>query len=258
MPISFPHKRDVTLKAPPLSEVICQVRFAPILRIGEGLPSQYQELLRKRFPKFARRDAFRVEVKSISALPASLLPANEFVCETADEKSSAVLGVDFIALLTRQYLHWKSFLEDLKIILKTFEKVYGLILATRIGLRYINHLNFSNTQVDSLDNLVGFLNAELTHHYYNQMWSPPEIISNLILLREDSHRLAIRTAIESGPEARVILDYDCYSELSNPTEMKASQILKTVEHYHGMIYNVFRWSIRKEKMQVFKPLNPLK
>jgi uncharacterized protein (TIGR04255 family) len=253
MPILFPPKDDVTLEAPPLAEVICQVRFAPILRIVEGLPSAYQELLRARFPKFARRDPLRIEIKGIVSLPAAPLP-NEFVCETADGQSNAALGVDFVALSTQKYSHWESFAADLGIILRAFEQVYGPTLATRIGLRYINGLRLANTGTDSLDSLVDFLNPELTHFYRNPAWSPPEKVASLVLLREDNESLALRIGVESTPEARVVLDYDYYTELSNPTEMKADLILETVSHYHQMIYNAFRWSIREEKIDIFRPV----
>jgi len=246
MPISFPHRDDVTLEAPPLTQVICQVRFAPILQIVVGLPSAYQELIRLRFPKFGPgiKDGGRSLV-----LP---FPPNEFFFETYDGQSKASLALDFIALFTQKYSHWQSFTEDLQMVLGAFEEVYGSILTTRIGLRYINELRFANTGTDSMNGLVDLLNPELTHLYRNPIWSPPEKITDSILLHDDSGSLALRIEIASTPEARISLDYDFYTELVKPVEMGKDKILETVSSFHQVIYNAFRWSIREEGMRAFQ------
>ena len=67
MALNFPQHPDIPLSAPPLAEVICQVRFPPILRIVREEPSDFQERVRDRFPlleveqgvvvKFPRRPA---------------------------------------------------------------------------------------------------------------------------------------------------------------------------------------------------------
>lgn len=253
MPILFPHQDDVTLQASPLTEVICQVKFAPILRIAESLPSAFQELLRGRFPKFAKRNSFRMEIKAGGSASAAPLP-NEFVCETVDGSSSAALGVDFVALSTQNYSHWKSFANDLQMVLKAFEQIYGPTLMTRLGLRYVNELRLANTGANSPDQLVDFLNSDLSHFYYQPIWNPPDATVSLVQLRQDNESLALRIGIETRGEARVVLDYDYYTELAEPTQTSTDEILTTVHHYHQMIYDAFRWSIRADKMMVFRPL----
>lgn len=252
MSISFPHKDDVPLEAPPLTEVICQVRFAPILRIVGSLPIDYQELLRRRFPKLGKKeDRLQVELKGIGKL--TPVP-NEFSCDTADGLSRVSLAVDFVALRTNKYLNWKSFSADLEIALRAFEKVYGPALTTRIGLRYINELRLANTGTNSLDDLIDFLNPDLSQFYYNRTFNKPDKIANFILLREENDCLAIRTGIESTPEGFVSLDYDYYTEFDAPAENKADELLNAVNRYRQIIYNAFRWSIKEEKIEVFRPV----
>lgn len=51
MAINFPHKDEIPLSSPPLIEVVCQVRFPPILQIAKEVPSEFQEGVRHRFPQ---------------------------------------------------------------------------------------------------------------------------------------------------------------------------------------------------------------
>lgn len=53
MALNFPHTPDVRLANSPLVEVVCQVRFPPILRINKEEPSDFQEAVRQRFPELA-------------------------------------------------------------------------------------------------------------------------------------------------------------------------------------------------------------
>ena len=52
MILNFPEKQEIKLKTAPLDEVICQVKFSPILSIAKELPTDFQEAIRNRFPGF--------------------------------------------------------------------------------------------------------------------------------------------------------------------------------------------------------------
>jgi len=49
--LRFPVQKDVRLLKSPLNEVICQVRYPPVLRIAEENPIGFQERLRGQFPE---------------------------------------------------------------------------------------------------------------------------------------------------------------------------------------------------------------
>ena len=48
----FPESPKVTYDKAPLEEVICQLRFNPILRIDTELPSTFQDAIRAEYPLF--------------------------------------------------------------------------------------------------------------------------------------------------------------------------------------------------------------
>jgi len=50
--MSFPPVPRVVYKTNPLEEVICQLKFPPILRIDSELPAKFQESLRRDYPLF--------------------------------------------------------------------------------------------------------------------------------------------------------------------------------------------------------------
>ena len=58
----FPNVPRVTYRNNPLVQVICQLRFPPILKIDAEVPADFQESIRKDFPKFSERNEFRVEL----------------------------------------------------------------------------------------------------------------------------------------------------------------------------------------------------
>jgi uncharacterized protein (TIGR04255 family) len=96
-----------------VTEVICQVRFPTIFRINKEEPSEFQEEIRREFPK--------VEIEQGFLLPFPMLGSKDVSEEartkityrfrTLDENTSVSLSSDFYALLATRYTHWKDFLE---------------------------------------------------------------------------------------------------------------------------------------------------
>ena len=55
--LCFPPVEEVQLRRSPLREVICQVRFPPLLRIVNGYPVDFQERIRQHFPELGTEHA---------------------------------------------------------------------------------------------------------------------------------------------------------------------------------------------------------
>ena len=64
--MAFPEAPRVLYELNPLHEVICQLRFPPVLRIETEVPSGFQERIRASFPYY--------EAKPSLKLPAGLPP----------------------------------------------------------------------------------------------------------------------------------------------------------------------------------------
>lgn len=141
----FPESQRVIYANNPLVEVVCQLRFPPILRIDAELPAAFQDLIRNEYPHFkeSRVTELRVdlppEVVQLSggAIPPTLRAgkvAYDFI--SADKQWKVGLTRDFIALSTEKYERWEDFKQHLAAPLAAFIKVYAPQPFLRVGLRY--------------------------------------------------------------------------------------------------------------------------
>jgi uncharacterized protein (TIGR04255 family) len=67
--LCFPKVEDVRLARAPLKEVICQVRFPVILRIGTEQPVEFQERIRERFPDFSWERGMTLKIDPVGDQP---------------------------------------------------------------------------------------------------------------------------------------------------------------------------------------------
>lgn len=126
----------------PLVETICQLRFPTILSIDAKEPAEFQEAIRREFPRYA----VRTEQPPVRILnpgtpqqtvekPAPIQNYN-FVSE--DGMWRLNLTRDFISLATLRYNRWEDFAQRLDKPLAKFIQIYQPAPFQRIGLRYVN------------------------------------------------------------------------------------------------------------------------
>lgn len=250
--LRFPQQEDVRLQRAPLEEVICQVRFPPVLRIASEQPSAFQEWVRERFPQLEVEQGMVMRMEPLGTSPPSAKPEPRiFRFKSPDGHTVVSLALNFYALSTTFYTHWRDFLELLQLVNQAACEVYDLPYAARVGLRYINHLTLENTGASSVAELWEILRPELTVLLRGDCWDEPlEMLSNLALAAGEDERLTLRTGFKSGEETVFLLDFDYYSEGNIPLE----NLTTLCQRYHDVIYNAFRWCIREEKVSVFAPI----
>ena len=136
-------------------------------------------------------------------------------------------------------------------------KFYDEIFVTRIGLRYVNELNAKNTQIETLDELLGIVNGDLTQFQaLNKSWSLPKSAIKQLSLEDNGNELTIRFAFENLSDPIVILDFDYFVTFDDPQMIVKEDILERVENFHKGCYDAFRWSVKEDKMDTI--LNPEK
>lgn len=127
----------------PLDEVICQLRFPPILSIDIEIPAKFQEAIRDEYPLY--RETLEVKLNlpkstkkaiplELQELQSSGIKNYEF--KSDDEKWKVNLTNNFIALSTSQYQRWEEFKRHLVKPLSALMEIYRPVRFTRIGLRY--------------------------------------------------------------------------------------------------------------------------
>ena len=172
----FPEKERIVFAKNPLNEVICQLRFPPILKIETEVPAEFQERIRDFFPNFSESSFVRIEVSPDTnhPMPPEIVQPlikqpsiknYEFISE--DEIWKINLTRNFIALTAKKYERWELFKDKLSFPFETFLDIYKPSHISRIGLRYIDVikrslLNKENVSWRNLLNpsLLGILGNE--------------------------------------------------------------------------------------------------
>jgi uncharacterized protein (TIGR04255 family) len=256
MPLIFPPVDHVSLRNPPLREVICQVRFPPILMIADETPKQFQASIRDRFPDYQTHQEVEFQValgqsiKSLNPKP----QIHRFL--DRDQSRTVSLGLDFYAISTTAYEGWEAFAEDLRFVTEQVISIYKVPYSTRIGLRYINALNTQSTGMHSFDpEVLEMLRPELTLLPRSKEVQQPSMALTQIRAGQEEGEFTFWSGIiqEQGEVSlrSFMLDFDRYIE--EDIELDVASLLDRCDRYHAEIYSAFRWCIIEDKLAVFGP-----
>ena len=239
MSLNFPSYADVPLGNSPLVEVICQVRYPPILRLLNEPPSSIQEAIADRFPQ--------VEIATSDEEGRT-----DYRFVTKEGRSAASVNSDQFALATNQYSVWQDFAQDLDLLQRVVQQVYQIPFYYRIGLRYVNFFTPVNTGCSSLAEISRVLRSELTTLLRSEAWTDPSELLTQLLLKDSERNLMVRVGAKAAPEEGgpvVFLDFDCYETGQVPVD----GLIDRCETFHNLIYDAFRWSLSPGKLSLFKP-----
>jgi uncharacterized protein (TIGR04255 family) len=253
MSIKFPNQAEIQLNKAPLDEVICQVKFPPILRIAKDTPFEFQEAVRERFPELHADHGMVVQIPTLVSPEKLALESSSkshrFL--TFNGNSYIALNPDFIALATKQYTHWENFKSDLDMTIKALREIYQPSYATRIGLRFINRFTRKNTGCKNLNEMLDLFRTELTCLLRTEVWTEPTEMLTQIILKDGQGKLALRSGLgKDQNDSFFILDFDYFEEGQLPLE----SLNKRIERYHFRIYNAFRWCLLEDSLNHFEPL----
>ena len=127
----------------PLTEVICQLTFPPILEIAAEEPASFQKRIRDRYPLYEKL----AEGPSLGGLPKevaevvgslSVFPKRQalhrFMAEDGQTEIRITSG--FVSISTTAYRRWEDFRKEIDLAREATEQCYAPAFYTRIGLRY--------------------------------------------------------------------------------------------------------------------------
>lgn len=253
----FPQTKRVIYRNNPLHQVICQLRFPPILRIDTKTPVDFQERIRHQLPGYELTHDDNIE-----PLPQSLsqsLPTEirEFLSPNRNRRHqffskgrtwTISLTRDFVALETSRYKNWEEFREYLELVIKTLFVVYEPAYVTRIGLRYKNaidrrRLGLADAEWSDLlaDFVLGqFAREETANRVLEQHGK------SLVKLNDDDDlvRMEYGQVIESAGDPSnnlYLLDHDFYT--NKETAANEQDIVSRLDTYNKLNRRLFRWCI---------------
>lgn len=136
---------EVPLPNAPLAAVIAQVRFSPILMIGQShgseVVAEFQERLRSTYPHLSVDDTHHVTMTD----PSRPYVARSRIWRLADSaggrpKWRVSLAQDFVSLETRGYDSRNDFLARLQAVIEAVAACFSPADSTRVGIRYVDQL----------------------------------------------------------------------------------------------------------------------
>lgn len=134
----------------PLIEVIFQLRFPTILKIGANAPEDFQERIREEYPYFEEAIESVGEIIFSNGRPTPINRQNKnYSFISTDENYKINLTPNFISLSTGSYSQWEEFRQRIEFVVNAFEAVYHPAFYSRIGLRYEDAITKSSLGLES-------------------------------------------------------------------------------------------------------------
>jgi uncharacterized protein (TIGR04255 family) len=245
----IPESARVLYTKNPLFEVVCQVRFPPILRIEAGIPASFQERIRNDFPFFSEEEAplFAGLPPDLSRLfQANLVqqaPQRSWKFESEDRRSMVALTREFFSLTTTKYTRWEDFRALIQVLLAGLQAEYAPSFLTRVGLRYENMI------VRSELGLNGVSWSDLLQAHIAAEFACPGIASSI---REAVHRVLIDLAphgkvnLRHGVAQKQDSDEICYvidNDFFTEEKMEVVNVIDRLNVFNKEAGRLFRWCI---------------
>ena len=224
----FPDAKRIIFRKNPLTEVVCQLKFPPILKIDAEVPANFQEAIRAEFPNYREvpsvkidapagiQGAFPIELRKqlgLLKLVAQQTADKNYDFLSEDESWKLTLSRNYIALTAYKYERWERFFERLQKPLRALISIYSPAYFTRIGLRYIDIINRAELKLEKVawaellkPFILGFLAIPETQDHVQNFASTYEIG-----LEDGESKVRIATklleTVDSG-EACFMIDSD--------------------------------------------------
>jgi len=247
--MKLPEFERVIYKNNPLTEVVCQLRFPPILKISHEEPADFQDKIRANYPLFeTTKSQIPSEIATIvSQFGLPLQSDIAYTFKSEDQKWKLSITKDFIALTTSSYERYEQFKDRFKTILEIFEQLYKPSYYLRVGLRYQNLIIRSKLGIEE------FGWPELISSRFASELHDPEIetsiqtiVKNLSLNIDDAkinlnHGLvSIKETQNHNEEIAYLFDTDFYTD----HKIEGNEnVWKTLDQFNRSIGKLFRWSI---------------
>ena len=141
---ALPDAPRFRLERPQLAQVVCQVRFSPVLKLQrepEVIP--FQDAIRADYPRYIRTEAMGIVVTP-AGVQQQALGGALYRFQDSSGAFTAILSTDFIALETSGYVDIEDFARRVSALSGVVEEIYQPSEIHRVGLRFINEFRLTS------------------------------------------------------------------------------------------------------------------
>jgi len=250
----FPESQRVIYGRNPLNNVVCQLRFPPVLKIEAEIPSVFQEAIRTDYPLFGETQPENVlPAEMAKMLPLGLrVRIKQYEFQSADQVWKVSLSKDAVALACTAYKRWEDFKSRFVRIFQALNNIYKPSFLSRTGLRYINLIRRS--QLGLVD--VGW--KQLIQPYVAPEMDTPissdlEDTEHVLLVRLDEiSRVRIYHGIAKVAEPAVeayLIDNDFFTN----QRIEISDVVDRLDRFNRNSGHLFRWCIGDRLHEAMEP-----
>jgi len=266
--MAFPDAPRVIYENNPLDEVICQLRFPPILRIDAEPPAGFQEQIRDEYPFYETKEALKLPAGLPQGLAQSLIADLPFAGRKShtfgsrDQVWSLSLNREFLALTCQAYTRWEDFKARLAGPFEVLLQHYKPSFFTRIGLRYRDVIRRSRLGLQDVpwgELLQPWISGVLGPAGVSDLVDGMQSVC-LIRLPDDIGRvqLSFCLAVEQQPseaggpnnqEVVFLIDADLFTE----QQTECPDVFRRLDALNRQSGLLFRWSITGRLHDALRP-----
>ncbi len=254
----FPESERIVFEENTLDEVICQLRFPPILEIASELPAGFQNLIRAEYPLYRSEDPFAGVPAQLSQVIAELpIPRPQQAIthhfDTADEARTVSLAPEFVALTQRDYTEWAVFVGELERAESALAETYQPAFYSRIGLRYRDVVKKVNLGLEDTPW------RELLNPAFTGLLAAEPIHDELQFIRGECI-----VACTPGPESYVKINHGFIGPEDDQTYVidmdffttersESDRVRDILNDFNRQAGNLFRWAILPPLRDALRP-----
>ena len=251
MALRFGDFEDVVLERAPLTNVLCQVRFEPVLSLlSEAGVAGFQEALRSDYPRFDTEQTTEVQFGNEGTL--GVKQAAPIWRLTSDDDTWRVsLAVDFIALeRAAPYTHITDFTDHLRRVIEVLDRTVHPAASTRIGLRKINVL--SHPDVAHPSDWVGLLRPDVLGLPSADLPVEPDVAYAIDRLKDGTAELDIRRGVLTEDPGEYVIDLDYWTEMPYDLSLTGG-LFDLLRDFSDSMTNFFRWCLETPMYEFLGP-----
>ncbi|MBZ5706492.1 MAG: TIGR04255 family protein [Acidobacteriia bacterium] len=254
--MAFPSSQRVIYQKNPLNQVVCQLRFPPILKIEAELPSVFQEAVRSDYPLFSEAQPlnlpFPQDAAKMVRIGLQIKVARQYEFVSADQVWKLSLSKDAIALGCSDYKRWEQFRTRFVGPFEALVAVYGPSFFQRAGLRYINLIQRSRlglTGVGWNELIQSYIAPEMETQIANAL---DDTEHTLIVRLNENSRVRIYhgiARIADGAEEGYLIDNDFFTE----QRVEVKDVVQRLDTFNRSSGDLFRWCIAERLHRAMEP-----
>jgi len=258
---NIPFAPPFQLEGHRLAQVLCQIRFSPVLRIRQDdAVIGFQEAIRHTYPRYAKQQGMELLITP-GGVQQQSVPTAQHRFDDSDGIFTAILSPEFIALETSHYTDIDDFVGRIVHLAATVDEYYGPDELQRVGLRFINEIRLTapDPKTEMRDAIAPvLLGAPGSDELVDALASAQQLLE----LTGEHSRMLIRHGLNpqggttvADPQALVnqprpelvhpfyLLDIDAFSE--SPIRYSVEGIEAMLREFNEDTRSFFAWSVRE-------------